>query len=403
MEDVDLIALAIPFFLASIAVEVLWTRWFGPRDAYRVGDSIANISAGIGDEVVGVFISALSLVAYIALYENARLATLDIRHWGTWVFAILAVDFAYFLWHWSAHRIHIVWATHVVHHQSEEYNLSVALRQSWTDTLTSWPFYLPLALAGVPPVVLIAARSINTLYQFWVHTRTIGRLGPLEWVLVTPSNHRVHHARNPKYLDRNFGGMLCVWDRLFETFADEEEEPVYGTVAELKSFNPFLAQLQLFRKVVTQSRAAGTWAEAAHVWIAPPEYALGGGRQPIPEITRTSQVKYDPATDRGTLTYAALHFLVPIGLVSALLALGPHATLATRAGMAGLILASLCTAAGLVERRPWALGAELVRLAGGVVAIGMIGSPPLLTWGAAGLALVSAAWLLTRRPPPSPA
>ncbi|TNE84816.1 MAG: fatty acid hydroxylase family protein [Deltaproteobacteria bacterium] len=397
MEDVDLIALAIPFFLISIFVEVVWTRLFGPRDAYRVGDAIANLSAGIGDEVTGVFISAASLVAYIGLYDHFRVATLDESHWATWAFALLAVDFIYFLWHWASHRIHLIWATHVVHHQSEEYNLSVALRQSWTDTFTSWPLYLPLALLGVSPFVLVVCRSVNTLYQFWVHTRVIGRLGPLEWFMVTPSNHRVHHARNPKYIDRNYGGILCLWDRIFGTFAAEEEEPVYGTVSELKSFNPFLAQTQLFAKLARMSRQAPTWREAAWVWVSPPEYQIGGGTADIPEIARDTQVKYDPGTDVPTLVYTSLHFVLPIATVTTMLFLGESVGLEVQLGLALVAWTSLLAAGGLLEGRAWARPLEWVRLAGIVAGLGIAGASMPVLAAAGSIAVVSAVWVARPR------
>lgn len=396
MEDVDLIALAIPFFLASIIVEVLWTRLFGPKDAYRVGDALANLSAGVGDEVLGVFTTALTFAAYIGIYEQFRFATLDPSHWSTWVFALLAVDFIYFLWHWSSHRINLVWATHVVHHQSEDYNLSVALRQSWTDAFTSWPLYLPLALAGVSPMVLIVCRSINTLYQFWVHTRAIGRLGPLEWVMVTPSNHRVHHARNPKYIDRNYGGILCVWDRMFGTFAAEEEEPVYGTVAELQSYNPFVAQVQLFRKLFAMSRQASSAIEALYVWVAPPEYLVGGGTAVIPEITRESQVKYGPATPAAMQVYASLHFVLPIGLVTLMLFLGDGASQRELFVLAVLAWMSLLVSGGLTEARAWALPVEVTRLAA-VSVVAVLAAPVEFAAGWGLIAVVSTLWLLLRR------
>ncbi|MCO4747733.1 MAG: sterol desaturase family protein [Proteobacteria bacterium] len=398
MEDVDLIALAIPFFLVSMAAEFAWTKLFGPKDAYKVADSIANVSAGVGDEVLGVFTSALTLAAYVLLYDQFRLATLEPSHWSTWVFALLAVDFIYFLWHWASHRINLVWATHVVHHQSEEYNLSVALRQSWTDAFTSWPLYLPLALAGVSPFVLIVCRSINTLYQFWVHTRAIGRLGPFEWFMVTPSNHRVHHARNPKYIDRNYGGILCIWDRIFGTFAAEQEEPVYGTVTPLASWNAFHAQTWYFGKLWDLSKQAGSVGESLYIWIAPPEYLPGGRHAEIPEISRTSQVKYETDTDRGVLVYASLHFLLPIAVVTLMLFLGESASLKSQVLLAVLAWWSLLSASGLTEHRPWARPVEWTRL-GFLAALPVVMQIPTpLTAVVFGACIISAAWVALRGP-----
>ena len=131
-----------------------------------------------------------------------------------------------------------MWGSHIPHHQSEEYNLSVALRQGVFQGCFFWLFYLPLAFIGFPPALFILMASIDTLYQFWIHTRTIGKLGPLEWVLNTPSHHRVHHAKNPKYIDKNHAGILIIWDRLFGSFVPETEEPRYGIIKPLRSYNP---------------------------------------------------------------------------------------------------------------------------------------------------------------------
>ena len=163
-----------------------------------------------------------------------------------WVAAIgllFGVDFCFYWFHRIAHEYAAPWATHVVHHQSEEYNLAVALRQSAFEGCFAWVFYLPLAVIGFPPIWYVSMKAINLLYQFWIHTEAIDRLGPLEWVMNTPSHHRVHHARNPKYLDKNYAGMFIIWDRMFGTFQPEEEQPVYGITKPLQSWNPLWANL----------------------------------------------------------------------------------------------------------------------------------------------------------------
>src|SRR5690606_31238042 len=150
-------------------------------------------------------------------------------------------DFAYYWWHRASHRISFLWAAHVVHHQSEDYNLAVALRQAWFTSLSSWVLNLPLAFLGVPPLVYGVCAALNTLYQFWIHTRLVGKLGPLEWVLNTPSHHRVHHGIDAPYLDTNYGGVFIVFDRLFGTFVEETHEPRYGTLDPIRSFDPVWA------------------------------------------------------------------------------------------------------------------------------------------------------------------
>src|SRR5262249_13884093 len=211
--DAGEIRSAIPFFLALILVEWLIA---GSR-VYRLNDSISDLGAGIGQQIFAIPLNALLVAAYIWVSKTTALAKWPEASIWSWIVAFLLVDLCYYWFHRASHRVNFIWATHIVHHQSEEFNLSVALRQSWIQSLFSMVFYLPLATLGVPLEVALGAIALNTIGQFWFHTRVIGRLGWLEWVLNTPSHHRVHHGRNPKYLDKNYAGVLIIWDRLFGT------------------------------------------------------------------------------------------------------------------------------------------------------------------------------------------
>jgi alkylglycerol monooxygenase len=191
----------------------------------------------------------------------------------TWVFALILGDFIYYWWHRASHRINFMWAGHVIHHQSEEYNLSTALRQSWITQVTAAIFFLPMAVIGIPFEVYFGAVSLNLLYQFWIHTRVIKKMGPFEWVFNTPSHHRVHHGVNPEYLDKNYAGILIIWDRMFGTFIEEEAEVIYGTVKPIQTWNPIRNNLEywmeLGRRSVAEKR--GFVARIKH-WFAPPEW-----------------------------------------------------------------------------------------------------------------------------------
>ncbi len=194
---VDYIVVAIPVFFALIGVELIVARWQG-RSVYRLNDSVSDLSCGIVQQLVGVAFKTALFAGYIGVFENHRLLQIQVQSTAAWVVCFVGVDFLYYWFHRKSHEINALWAAHVVHHQSEEYNLAVALRQGAFQQGFSWIFYLPLALVGFPPLMFLTLSSFNTLYQFWIHTRTIDRLRPLEWVFNTPSNHRVHHARNPK-------------------------------------------------------------------------------------------------------------------------------------------------------------------------------------------------------------
>ncbi len=215
----SLILFAVPAFFALIGVELWLCRRRGRPD-YRFSDALANLSCGVGQQVIVSVVSGGVLV-YLFLFERAALARLPEGALWSWAACFVAVDFCYYWAHRASHQVNFMWAAHAIHHQSEDYNLSVALRQSWLQRALYWPFFWPLAVLGFPPGMVVTTYTLNILYQFWIHTQLVGRLGPLEWVLNTPSHHRVHHGVDSAYLDRNHGGVLIVWDRLFGTFCTE--------------------------------------------------------------------------------------------------------------------------------------------------------------------------------------
>ena len=274
------IALAIPFFFLLMGVEIWAARKRGLK-LYRFTDAVVDLSCGMTQQIVLVFEVAVLVVSYNWLYQH-RLWTLS--GWPAWLVAFLAVDFTYYWWHRLSHEVNVLWAVHMVHHQSEDYNLAVALRQAVFSVWTIWPFHLPLALIGVPPEVFLVVDSLSTLYQFWIHTELIGKLGWYEWLFNTPAQHRVHHAINPQYLDRNYAATLCIWDRLFGTFEEEKEQPVYGLVKPLASFDPMWAQVHHFFDIAKRTREHG-W----RAWLKGPEW----GFPPAPRITRAEQRKHD--------------------------------------------------------------------------------------------------------------
>ena len=220
------IAIAIPLFLVAIAAEVAIAGRRGRlgrraresgdlRPVYRVPAALSALGCGLVSQVTGLYFSAVVQAgAYVAAFAFAAPFELPISSLWTWLFAFIAVDFLYYVWHRASHRVNVLWAAHVVHHQSEDYNLAIALRQAIFTPLTSIPFYLPLVLVGVPPLVFLTCLALNTLFQFWIHTRLIDRMP--EWfeaVFNTPSHHRVHHGINPVYIDRTHAGVFIVGDR----------------------------------------------------------------------------------------------------------------------------------------------------------------------------------------------
>jgi sterol desaturase/sphingolipid hydroxylase (fatty acid hydroxylase superfamily) len=335
-------------------------------------------------------LTVLQVAAYAWLYEHVRVYTVSTASVAGWIILLTGVDLAYHLFHRASHRVNVLWAAHAVHHQSEELNLSVALRQSWLENFFATPFRLPLAIAGFPPAMFISAVTINTLYQFWIHTRAIKTVGPLEWILNTPSHHRVHHGRDPRYIDRNYGGMFILWDRLLGTFAREEAEPVYGTVKPLASFNPLWANLEPWVNMARMARRTARLRDKLLVWFAPPEWRPAdlGGPVVIPEVDRSTYVPYDVRAPRGIDTYVKVNFVLIAVAASVYIALGE--TQLVRVLPLGLVvLLATIAFAGLTESKRWALPVEMVRLGLGPVAVAWLASGTSMLVPATTLVLIA--------------
>jgi len=271
MMGFDPIPYAIPAFVLLIVAEMVWARATARHGAYEVRDTAVSLGLGLGSVVAG------------ALAAGAVAATLDAAHqvalwrigwqWWSWPLCFVADDLAYYWLHRAGHRVRWFWASHVNHHSSQHYNLSTALRQTWTGFIAvSFVFRLPLALVGFEPAMILACAGINLVYQFWIHTEAIGRMPRwFEAVMNTPTHHRVHHATNSAYLDRNFAVTFIVWDRLFGTFmAEEPERPIrYGIVHQLGSFNLFQAVFHEWRAMARDVIAAPWRHKLGYLWREP--------------------------------------------------------------------------------------------------------------------------------------
>jgi sterol desaturase/sphingolipid hydroxylase (fatty acid hydroxylase superfamily) len=416
----DVIQASIPLFFALIGLELLVAR-LRRRSVYRLGDSVSDLSCGILSQFAGIFIALGTVLAFAWVSAHARIqlwlpvpewlfrnpfagGALDLAALGSWALVFLLDDFAYYWMHRTSHVVNLLWAGHVVHHSSEEFNLTVALRQSSLHGLMSWVFYMPIALLGVPVTMWLICHALNLVYQFWVHTREIGRLGPLELVLNTPSHHRVHHGVNPEYQDRNFAGMLIIWDRLFGTFEPEVAPPVYGLTKPLRSWNPLWANVHVFGEIATKLRAARTWGERWRAvlghpgWVPP---ALGDHIVPGPVSPDTFH-KYDPEVPADLRRYAVAQFLAVLLASVAVLNAASGMPAATLVAATFYVLLSLGNIGGILEARAWSGPSEIARLlilggVSGVILAGGSGSPWMLG-GALAFALLSLLWLLRLRP-----
>ncbi len=229
--------IAIPFFALLIAGEALWAHIKGSNEYADRKDTWGNIFLGFMSVVWGALFGLVTGYVYIYFYEIAPYK-FPAEAWWTWAILFFVDDFVYYVFHRVSHESRLFWNFHVVHHSSEHYNLSVAVRQSWFGGLAHWIFYAPIMLLGFAPWMFAVMHGFNLIYQFWIHTRFIKTLGPLEYVLNTPSHHRAHHGVNTPYLDKNYAGVLIIWDRLFGSFVSETEEPRYGIIKPIESYNP---------------------------------------------------------------------------------------------------------------------------------------------------------------------
>jgi len=318
----QIIVLATPVFLLAIAIEFA-VGWLRGRNTYRTHDALASIGLGMMSQLAGLFTKLLTVGLYTAVVEHVALWRLPADSIAVLLGALLGYDFCYYWLHRAGHRVGVLWAAHVVHHQSEDYNLSTALRQTSSGALFGWLFYLPLAVAGVPPLVFGTVALIDLLYQFWVHTQQVGRLGWFDRWFCSPSNHRVHHAVNERYVDRNYGGILIVWDRLFGSFEEErDDEPcVYGTRAPLRSFNPLWANLEVYAALARDAWHARSWWDKLRIWVMPPGWrpADVAARFPKPPFRLEAVQRFDPPMSRGAQALALALFVLLLLVACALL------------------------------------------------------------------------------------
>lgn len=400
---------AIPVFFALIGIE-LWVAHRRRARAYDFADAICSLALGAMSQVSGIF-SKLAVVAiYVAIYEHARLFSLPADSLAVWLSALLIYDFLYYWNHRMGHEVGVLWAAHVVHHQSEEFNLSTALRQPSSYFLLSWIFYVPMAVLGYPPLVFIAVGLIDLLYQFWIHTEQIGKLGWFDRVFASPSNHRVHHGVNDRYLDRNYGGILILWDRLFGTYADEaaEEPVIYGTRSPLRRYDPIWSNLEVYAALARDSWRTRRWRDKLAVWWKPPGWRPADlAADARPAFDPYTRVKYAPRVSRGVQVHVAVQFALLMLVGADCLARAEQLPPAWGLGYVVWTVASLVALCAWLEGTRRALALDLARLIAALLALalsgswfGMNGSAPLQAIIAAALAASAVAAIVVARSDP---
>lgn len=389
-DGLNVVGLAVPVFALAILAEWALQRRRRP-DAYHLGTAISDIGCGASYQVLELFLRVFTIAAYEWIFAHWRLV-----EWGEgsawpWVIGLVGVDLGYYVWHRISHVVNAMWAVHAVHHQSEDYNFAVALRQPLLEPLSWAPFFTVLALLGVPAEVYLASFAFNLLYQFWLHTELVQHLPrPLEWILNTPSHHRVHHGIEPEYLDKNYGGVLIVWDRLFGTFEPERRTPTYGTTIPLRSYDPLYGNAAHWIRIWRLSRAARSTPERLWAWVAHPAWLPHGVTLDEDKLRRG---KYRPSVSAPTRRYAVLQTTAVTVVTGVLVTFEANLQVRELAVAACVLAVAWVSVTARLERHPWAGRLDWVRLASLGALTGWLTARHICaTWGvvvALGLGLIS--------------
>lgn len=390
------IVLSIPIFFILIGIELIVER-ISHQKLYRLPDAIANLSCGITSQLSGLFLKVFAIGIYQLLHEHFNLVVWD-RNWLYWVMLFLLADLAYYWAHRMSHEINLFWGGHVVHHQSEEYNLSVALRQSSLQVVWTFAFSLPLAFIGFQTLDFALMSAFITLYQFWIHTETINKMGWFEYIFNTPSHHRVHHGRDPKYIDKNHAGTLIIWDKMFGTFQEEEERPTYGITKPINSWNAVWANFSHYADMGKDLKQIPSWSDKIKYlfkkpgWL--PDYL--GGYRAAPAIDKATYKKYDTPAPVLLNLYVLFQYVLCLTGTALFLFNASKFSLGEKAIITVIISFTVVNCGVLFEKRKWVYVAEWMRIVlfpGILIALINMGfAPEWLYFVAIGYFVVSALW-----------
>lgn len=355
--------LAIPLFFLCIGIEYLVGRIQG-KQYYRFNDFITNLNIGVGNQVFGLFLKFMLLGVYIWVFDHYSFFQ-QAQTWWSFILCLVVYDFLFYWAHRWGHEINYFWGAHIVHHQSEDFNLGVALRQSWFHNLIAFFIFMPMPFLGFDPVIFIIASATSTFYQFWIHTEAIDRLPRwFEFIMNTPAHHRVHHAVNPKYLDKNYAGVFIIWDRMFGTFKEEEERPTYGITTGFPSWNPTWANLHYYVELFRLGRKMRRWKDRWKlIWAAPgwrPD-EMGGPVKAQEPGDRKSR-KFNARAGKLQHAYIAFQFVLIVLGTMAYIYFFDALHIGYKLLFAGLIILSTMICGAIFERKQWVRFAEYLRL-----------------------------------------
>ena len=364
MDSSIFITYAVPVFFLMIGIEFIFGVIKGTNN-YRLNDSIAAISLGLISRLPPLLNLGIQGVVWTYVATNLNMSLMPKDSWVTWVIAFLFYDLCYYWMHRMSHQVKVLWASHVVHHQGEEFNLSTALRQTSSGWLWKWVFYIPMFMVGIPGEVFFTVAAINLLYQFWVHTEHIKTLGPLELIFITPSNHRIHHAQNPEYIDANYGGVFIIWDRIFGTYIPERDDlkPIYGTVKPLRSWNPIWSNLEIYHQMIRDTIHTKTLKNKIKVWFSSTRWRPEDVYEKFPHVTNDLEdfEKYDPDANRTTKFFTSVQFIINSSISTIIIFTIADQSYLQSCMLAIMLVASTTLVTSIIENKKWGYQSELAR------------------------------------------
>ena len=364
MDSSIFITYAVPVFFLMIGIEFIFGVIKGTNN-YRLNDSIAAISLGLISRLPPLLNLGIQGVVWTYVATNLNMSLMPKDSWVTWVIAFLFYDLCYYWMHRMSHEVKVLWASHVVHHQGEEFNLSTALRQTSSGWLWKWIFYIPMFMVGIPGEVFFTVAAINLLYQFWVHTEHIKTLGALELIFITPSNHRIHHAQNPEYIDANYGGVFIIWDRIFGTYIPERDDlkPIYGTVKPLRSWNPIWSNLEIYHQMIRDTIHTKTLKNKIKVWFSSTRWRPEDVYEKFPHVTNDLEdfEKYDPDANRTTKFFTSVQFIINSSISTIIIFTIADQSYLQSCMLAIMLVASTTLVTSIIENKKWGYQSELAR------------------------------------------
>ena len=405
MQETNIYAYITPIALLFIGLEIFFC-WYYKKDYITFNEAIANFGTALGNQTMNVLVAAGVFVIYGYLYANFRLFTIEIN-WFTAILLLLGVDFVFYWVHRWGHSINIMWAAHSPHHSAEEMNFFVALRASVTQRLASFLFFWVLVIIGFSPIAIYTTVGLHLFIAFLHHTEFIPKLWkPIELIFTTPSHHRVHHGVNEKYLDKNFGEFLIIWDRVFGSFAEEQEKVVYGIYDHPKSWNPISINFHFYKILWNYARETPFWWDKIRVWFMPAGWRPRGlPEKDFVEITTENQIRFRPPMFANAKPYLILQVVLGIALMMGVISNLYGWSIEAKWAGAFLLWWQIINWSGILEAKKWLSPSELMRIPVTTVAVLMfsgIYNPSALMFAIIAIALFSVLWTVWFFRPNSP-